>query len=289
MQDESIGQVVMAKFVFLASYPKSGNTWVRAFLTAVWRDGPVNINRLMVRNLSNREFLDSVLGISSSDLSPHEVATLRPKVNEFAARNNLSVNRLFFKTHDALLSPRSGIPHPIPLDEVDRILYIVRDPRDIAISLARHLGVSIDAAINAMADEDRWLSVYPQRTGHHVAQYLSSWNRHVRSWLDNKKVPLYVARYEDLSNNTRNSFAAILAFLGLEVSGTAFDSAISATQFSALQKQEECNGFLEKPREGYQFFHTGQPHAWESVLTEEQQLAIVKAHEPTMRRLRYLE
>lgn len=277
----------MGKLVLLASYPKSGNTWVRAFLTAIWNGGAVDINRLMIKSASSRAFLDAMLGVSSVHFTAREIARMRPDLYGLAARRSEADKRPFIKIHDAWLSPGPGIELPVHDDHIDRILYIVRDPRDVAISLARHLGTTIDGSIAIMADTGFWLSSYPQRPGQHTQQFLSSWSAHVDSWLAPRPIASLLVRYEDLLAAPRAKFAEVLDFLRIKPTPEAFELGIQATRFEALQRQEEEGGFVEKPAGSHLFFHGGRSRTWESILTDTQAGAIAETHATVMGRLGY--
>ena len=281
---------MVGKAVLLASYPKSGNTWMRAFLTYVLGGrNEVDINRLMFQNIASRYFIDPLLGIPSSELTHQEIAALRAPLCDFAARASLPQTRLFLKIHDAYLPGGNGTTEPIFQHTIDRVVYVARDPRDVAPSFARHLATSVEVAIGSMAQSDYVLCAYPGRVGHHVGQLLSSWSEHVESWLDRVSVPLHVVRFEDAVSNPLETFGSVVKFLRIDVNTEVLVRAIGATQLSELQRQEEKSGFVEKTAAAHKFFFSGRAGGWKSSLTEHQAAAIVSRHERVMRRLEYLQ
>lgn len=226
------------KLVLLASYPKSGNTWVRAFLTAIWRHGAeVDINDLMVRSVSNRDFVDEQLGVPSADLSAQEIARLRPNIYRRVAQQGPQDQRVFLKVHDAHLPASPEFPLPIYPEDIERVVYIVRDPRDVAVSLARHLRTSTDDAIKIMSDRKFQLSFYPRRAGGHIAQFTSSWSAHVESWLNITGIPLLLLRFEDMVRAREASFRSLLEFLHITTSEESFRLALEGTRFNTLQEK----------------------------------------------------
>lgn len=280
----------MGGISLLASYPKSGNTWLRAFLTSVWRDGAdVKLNNLMVPSTSSRQLLEGLLGVSIGDLSACEIAALRPAAYEYARTQHAQSHSLVYKIHDALLAVDDQMPAPFQTESIRRVVYLVRDPRDVAPSLARHLGIGIDQAIEVMADPLYRLSYYPWRSGRHVAQLLSTWSAHVKSWTEaDTGLATHVIRYEDMVRDPRSTFSSILEFLDIEASEGAVDLAIRATEIAVLKAKEGAAGFREKTSSQYQFFYRGQPGGWQQTLTREQVESIEATHRPTMQRYGYL-
>jgi aryl sulfotransferase len=275
--------------ILIASYPKSGNTWVRAFLTSVWRDGSdVKLNQLMVASASGRRFMDAVIGISSAEFGADELGRLRPAIYDFASRRVRPGKRLFLKMHDALIPPSQHIPAPISPESIDRIIYLIRDPRDVAPSLARHLGVSIDDAITFMADPGKTLSEYPWRPGDHVVQLISSWAEHVRSWACCPAgPPVCVIRFEDMVADPEATFAAMAKFLNLTLPAERICLAVAATKMSVLQQKEAAFGFREKPGGMHRFFHEGRPESWRAALTPTQVSTIEANHAEMMQKFGY--
>ena len=247
----------MGSLVPLVSYPKSGNTWVRAFLTSVWRDGmDVDIDHLMIPNISGRAVLDSLLGIHSADVPDEQLVALRKDLYELAARTSPADRRLYVKVHDAYLQPTPACPAPIDTNSIERFVYIVRDPRDVIPSLARHLNISIESALATLLNPRATLSVYPGRVGAQLPQMLSSWGMHVRSWLHGPTVPHLLMRYEQMVADPHQSFRSLLDFLGIETSAAALNTAVDATRFSVLREKERRGGFAEKTPTSNAFFLT---------------------------------
>lgn len=243
--------------ILIASYPKSGNTWVRALLTSAWRDGSdVKLNQLMIASASSRRFMDAVIGISSAEFGADELGRMRPAIYDFASKRVRPGRRLFLKMHDALIQFSQHIPMPISPESIDRVVYLIRDPRDVAPSLARHLGASIDDAITFMADPGKSLSEYPWRPGDHVIQRISSWGEHVRSWACCQAgPPVCVIRFEDMVADPEATFAAMAKFLDLALPAGRISLAVAATRMAVLQQKEAESGFREKPSGSHRFFH----------------------------------
>lgn len=275
----------MSGLTFLVSYPKSGNTWVRALLSSIYSPGGlVDINRLSIKNVADRSTIGSLCGISTSDFSEHEEYRVRFQALEFLARSE----NILLKAHEAML-PISNPPMlPFPEHSIRSVVYIVRDPRDVAASFAYHLGVTIDAAIWIMANNNSNLE--PQRHGRRqrISQLLSTWSAHVLSWIDRPGLNIHVIRYEDMQADPETCFSNMLKFVGINVSTEVLVRAINATRFGKLQAQERKAGFVERPSGSKAFFRRGAVNGWVDTLTLEQSNRIISEHRVVMQRLGYL-
>jgi aryl sulfotransferase len=275
----------MSSICWLASYPKSGNTWLRIFLASLLSGGAADINAIpfLGRHAAGRVGFDNTLGIAGADLTLEQQADLRPRAYEtWAAHADRPV---YCKTHDAYHSTPSGEPL-FPAAVTGGAIYVVRDPRAVAVSLASSKAEPIDRAIARMDDPDEMLSGSTARLHQHMRQRLLRWSEHVESWLG-APFPVHLLRYEDMHADPHAAFAAASAFLGLPHGPEQIAAAIDASSFSRLQAQEGAAGFVEKPYPMAAFFREGRTDGWRRELTLEQAARIVAAHGPVMRRLGY--
>jgi len=173
----------MSGIYWLASYPKSGNTWFRSFLFNLQQDGdaPADINELSTGSIASaRGWLDEVLGFDTAELHPDEVDRLRPAVYRWALRN---AEVGYHKIHDAYTLTQDG--EPLVSREATRgALYIVRNPLDVAPSAANHWHLSLDETIARMGQHDMALARTHKGLPDQVRQKLQSWSQHVLSWVD---------------------------------------------------------------------------------------------------------
>ena len=269
--------------VWLASYPKSGNTWLRILLANLLSAGdrPQDINDLDLpfRIASHRRLVDD-LSVLDSDLLRHaEVERLRAMVHDaFAAEQTSAV---FVKTHDAYTRLEDGTP---VLGRRGRAaVCIVRDPRDVAVSYAFHSDVTVARAIALMADPYNILTGYRHAQ---MPQRLLDWSGHVNSWLDQADVPAHVIRYEDLLADTVGEFRRMLAFLGIAAETGAVTRAVRHAAFAELQEQEKKADFVERAGRA-RFFREGRSGAWRQHLSIDEVRAIEDAHGGAMDRLGY--
>jgi len=274
----------MGKIVWLASYPKSGNTWMRAFLHNLLTNAarPWDINRLgeLTGGDVDTGHYEALAGRPATSLTPHEIAALRPRVQEHLAA--ASPGSRFVKTHSASLSVK-GIP-TINMAVTAGTIYIVRDPRDVAVSFAHHLGATLDDTIALMARDNAMSDVGPDL----VADFIGSWSQHVESWTARPGPGLHVVRYEDMLTSPQRSFAAVARFLQLEPGRTRLERAVRHASFKVLANQERRGGFHERSRNADRFFRSGTAGGWRTVLSADQQRRIVDRHHVQMGRFGYL-
>lgn len=290
----------MTRTIWLASYPKSGNTWMRGLLGNLLAEegGPVGLDALAGISAGDRICFDFVMLVDSGLLTHDEIDCLRPRAykaiasgdfDDCFARIKSAAPVRFVKVHDAYSVTPAGESLLGGLAGAYGAIVIVRDPRDVAASWAHHLGVSIDDAIATMSN-DATASTFLATTnsqGPQFRQKLRGWSTHVASWLDQTDVPVHLIRYEDLLEDTAGTLSGALAFAGVAVSMDKINRAVASCDFVCFRAEEERNGFVEAPRRGIKFFRRGQAGGWHDDLTCEQVIRIESRHGRMMRRLGY--
>lgn len=275
--------------VWLASYPKSGNTWTRAFLTNYLRssDTPADINQMDGGPIASaRDLFDEEVGVEASDLTLDEIDRLRPLVYIQYARSLDTLE--FLKIHDAYTYTRTGEPL-IPPSATRGTVYLLRNPLDVAISYAHHSHCSIDQSISLMASDEHSLVGSKSRLNSQLRQILLSWSQHVSSWADAPGMNVHLVRYEDLKRDPVRTFGAIVRFAGLEYDSARLHKAIEFSKFETLKKQEQEHGFREKMPLAESFFRSGKSGGWRENLSFEQMQHIINDHAAVMRRFGYLD
>ncbi len=275
----------MGGIFWLASYPKSGNTWLRAFIATLVSGEPADINTMTFLGgiASNRSAFDETLGLAAADLTLEQQTNLRPRAYEIWAAE--AERPLYCKAHDCYDLTPTGEPL-FPAKVTRGAVYVVRDPRAVAVSFAHHTGRAIDAEIALMADAAASISSSDDRLSQQLHQRLRSWGDHVESWLT-APFPVHVVRYEDMHADPIAAFGAIARFLDLPHDAERIASAVAAASFSRLQEQERASGFIERPRHAVAFFREGRIDGWRDTLTPAQIARIEQAHGPMMLRLGY--
>ncbi len=277
----------MGDIAWLASFPKSGNTWMRAFLHNLFsnRERSVDLNRMGGKLFQSDGALMWFQMLDRRPLaewSAEDVACMRPKVGELIARGQNGT--IFCKTHNALITVHE---HPtINLAVTSGAIYIVRNPLDIALSFADFMGFGVDDAIDQMAT--RYFETPHRPEMNNVGIMLGSWSQHVESWTGNPDSRLHVVRYEDMLDHPSRTFGATARFLGLKPSRQRLLRAIRNSSFKALRGQEDQRGFKEKSPTQEKFFRRGKAGAWKDELSESQVRRICETHGEQMRRFGYL-
>lgn len=274
----------MAGIIWLASYPKSGNTWLRAFLHNLLQDPakPMEINALdrFTHGDTLRHWYETVAGGPIADWPPERIAQLRPKVHRMLSQS--FPDSVFVKTHNALAEVH-GVPL-ITMDYTTAAIYVVRDPRDVAVSMTHHFGLTLDQAV-AMLNNAEAATGMDDRN---VQQFYGSWSTHVNSWTGQPAQGLHILRYEDMHQRPRTAFGEVVRFLGLPPDRRRLEKAIRFSSFKVLQNQERRDGFKERSVHAEAFFRAGRAGQWRELLSSAQQAAIEAAHGEVMRRFGYL-
>lgn len=275
--------------VWIASYPKSGNTWVRVFLHHLLRmtagrpieDHDIDELSRTSRSAAGRvDLFERYLDGPAAQAGPREIAEARPKVQKaiMDEANGLA----FAKTHSFL-----GRLFDFPLINRDVSaggVYVVRNPLDIAVSLAHHLDTSLDGAIHSMGAELN-ASI---ATEFSVPEIWGSWTVNVRSWTTDSPPVIKVVRYEDLLADPRGQFTEIVDHMRLDVTPEHIDEAIALSSFDRLRAAEDKAGFSERPDHADRFFREGRAGQWREMLSREQVDRIVADHGEQMGRFGYL-
>lgn len=275
----------MGQIAWIASYPKSGSTWLRAFLHNYIADGaqPYDINRLT--DLSTGE--NAAQRYQAFDPRPAtqysiaDVQALRPRVHQAIADSHPGL--VFVKTHNAQLVVE-GV-QLITKAVTAGAIYVLRDPRDVAVSLSHHLGLPLDRTIAFMNDPEAATG------GTETAVYvrLATWSAHVHFWTRTPHPTLHVMRYEDMRADAAAAFGGLIRFLGQEPPAERLARAIAHSDFAELRRQEAAGGFVEQPKEaGGAFFRQGRSGGWREALTPAQAARIERDHATVMQRFGYL-
>ena len=257
--------------IWLASYPKSGNTWLRSLLATYYfsRDGLFNFD--ILRNID--QFPSSTYFKKYKDLFLKPESTSKYWILE-QKRINQNKKLKFFKTHNALckIDNNSFTNSENTLGAI----YIIRDPRKVVSSLAHHYQIDNDQAFKFMQTEKN--AIYQKEDNRYLGfNALFSWEFHTLSWIECKKFPVLTIRYEDLENETFLTFKKVFNFINdITKSKKSFDrekakKTIRSCEFKKMQKLELENGFEEAmikkdTNERIKFFNLGKKNNYKELL-----------------------
>jgi len=273
----------MGNILWLASYPKSGNTWLRAFLANLIVDGEQPLPLAELSRYCGDEALpgsySQLAGRPHTELEPGGIAALRPQVHrQLAAASDRTIP---VKTHN-LAGSFDGYPLHEPSVTAGAV-YVLRNPLDVVPSLADHFGLSLDEAIEFLNSAD----TATENNELFVGQVLGSWSQHVESWVSQAGPRVLVVRYEDLHGKADKTFGKVARLLGVR-DKARIRRAQRAASFRELSSQEQADGFVERSDKAERFFRQGRPGGWRNVLSPAQIERVVAAHGPTMQRYKYL-
>ena len=259
--------------IWIASYPKSGNTWVRAIISSLINsiDSKININDLKIRQFPIvSDFKDLITDFKSEEQFAKNCIHAQTKLN-------LDNKIKFFKTHNALWKlGKFSFTNEI---NSKGVIHIVRDPRNVITSILNHFNKTIDTydkAFKFITDDKRMFGPNKMSLAENdLPTIISSWNNHYNSWKKFKKNNLLI-KYENLLNYPEKEFLKISNFLtkttDLKIDEFRVENAIEYTKFQNLKSQEIKSGFIESARgknnENLNFFHLGPDNNFKKFLNK---------------------
>ena len=259
--------------IWVASYPKSGNTWVRSIISSLvyTEDGIFDFPSIKkIDQYPQRRFLEY---FTQDYNNIHEIKKYWITSQE---RINLDTKIKFFKTHHLNCKIDN---YPFTNKECTRAtIYIVRDPRNLIDSISNHFSKSIEESKKFLLTS-KILSPGKEieLRGGNVITYLGSWKEHYKFWTNDNE-NLLIIKYEDLVKNIHQEIDKIIAFLknyiDLEVSDTKKENIIKSTSFEALKKIEDNgdfteNVFVKRRSEKVRFFNKGPNNNWQKTLPKD--------------------
>ena len=276
------------RLVWVASYPKSGNTWLRILLANFLADAesmvPINSLRESLSGIASygKGRFDDVMGVAPGDCTNDEVEMLLPRLyRAYAAQAATAGRVLFCKAHDAFRDTAAGEPL-FPDDVTVGAIYVVRNPLDMAVSWTYYAGYGDVACRVAMFNDPR--AVLSCQGQPQLRQRLLDWSGHVRS-STGAPFPVLAVRYEDLLADTAGQLGKIVRFLRLAGPAEAprLRRAAAFSAFARLRGREECHGYSAlDPRSPHPFFRSGTAGDWRRHLSAAQVPEIVGTHGETM-------
>ena len=279
----------MKKIVWLASYPKSGNTWFRIFLSHLIMDHDlhfVNVNNQLYTPISSaREIFERYTGFESSLLTHDEMDILRREVYLREAEE-FGGTFLFKKCHDAYFKASDG-QWMFPAEATKCCIYLIRNPLDVAVSLSFHNGEGIDQAVSQINTPGYGLCSGKNACFNQLRQRMGAWGEHVVSWQKAPDIDLHIMRYEDMKADSVETFFETLDFIGLKRTKEDVETALELSSMNKLKEYEQQYGFREKPANAKNFFREGRTNNWKDYLTEDHVKCIIDKNGHVMKEFGY--
>ncbi len=257
--------------IWIASYPKSGNTWIRSFLTAYYfcEDGIFDINKLnYIQDYPNKQFFKNE--VKEGEIHNHWDESQR----EILAEKKIK----FLKTHNSLITA-FGNEFTKPKYSLG-VIYIIRDPRNVITSVKNHNDFeTYDKALEFMQNENTIISDYKHLNNHAKTNIINSWRINYQSWLSNNRFRRITIKYEDLIEKTDQTLRDLIIFVNTickfnnGVDMKKFNNAVQSTTFDKLQNLENTGKFSEsvysdKTKEKIKFFYLGPKNNWREKLSK---------------------
>ena len=251
--------------LWVASYPKSGNTWIRALIATYLysNDGEFNFDLLLnIPKFIQEKYISPLIKLDELKKDPLKISEYWESAQ---LRINLDNQIKFFKTHNACAAYKNR--WFTNKNNTIGYIYIVRDPRAVACSLAYHANISIEKSVSDLLNENQVGYNGP----HKLAEMPGSWKINYLSWKKKKKFNGLIIKYEDLTDNTEKEFKKILNFLSnimdININEKKILQSINSCQFSKLRKMEDVHGFKEATNN--KFFRIGKKNSWKDELSRD--------------------
>ena len=280
--------------IWLASYPKNGNTWLRSLISAYYytNDGFFLGDKQLI-NISQFPVKENFDSFKYDLRKPGDTTRLWVAAQEKINSDN---KVRFFKTHNALV--KIGQNDFTNQKNTLGGIYIVRDPRNVLDSMSRHFQMNYDKALNTMQDENSFTYDFKKKNDYSDYQFISSWEKNYQSWKNNKLIPVKFLRYEDLLKETFSVFKEIIKFIDkLTNNKKGFSrekakNAVKSTSFENLKKIEETKGFSEsiisrEEKKKIPFFHLGPKNNWQKNFNKEFTNKLNNIFEKNLKELNY--
>ena len=276
--------------IWLASYPKSGNTWVRSLLSAYYYSKNGNFSFELLKNIGlypQKKYFDIKIN------KPGEINSYW----DISQKKIISKKKIIIlKTHNSLLA-LNGKNFTKP-EYTLGIIYIVRDPRNVITSLKNHYDLDYEQSLDFMLNEKKYIYDIREKNDYSDFHFLSSWSNHYKSWTNNNLFKRMVIKYEDLEKNTYKTLKNLITYInGLyqvneKIDEIKINNCIKTTRFEILKHKEKKEGFSEnvyskKTKKKIDFFHLGSKNKWREIVPKKFHEKINNIFKEDLKNLKY--
>ena len=252
---------------WIASYPKSGNTFIRSFLASY-----------LFSDTGKFDFdlLYNILQFPSLKFSKTDLFSKKDAAQNWIYNQNFFFNNkdTFLKTHNTLIE-FEGYKFTSP-KQTRGAIYIVRDPRNVVLSMSHHYSLTYEESFKKMINSEASLLEKTFNNDHSNFTFLGSWSNHYKSWRDNNEFKVLFLKYEDFEKNAEKEFKKILSFIyelkneKFIINDKKFSNALKSTNFTTLKNKENVYGFEESiysdKGKKLNFFNFGFQNKWQKKL-----------------------
>ena len=258
--------------IWIASYPKSGNTYLRSFISSYYFSKKGNFEFDLLLNILQFPSIKFTKNNLYSELEASQNWIFNQ--NHFFKKDKIN----FIKTHNSL-SEYHGNKFTTK-NETTGAIYIVRDPRNVITSITNHYSLNYEDAFLKLMDPNCSILEKSADSDHSNFTFLSSWSNHYKSWKNCKEFEILFLKYEDLERNKNETFKKIILFVNKlskkenKIDEKKFLNSIKSTNFSNLKNKESIEGFDEsilskETGKKIKFFNMGFNNRWQKILPKE--------------------
>ena len=252
---------------WIASYPKSGNTFIRSFLASYFFSDTGKFDF---------DLLYNILQFPSLKFSKTDLFSKKDAAQNWIYNQNFFFKNkdTFLKTHNTLIE-FEGYKFTSP-KQTRGAIYIVRDPRNVVLSMSHHYSLTYEESFKKMINSEASLLEKTFNNDHSNFTFLGSWSNHYKSWRDNNEFKVLFLKYEDFEKNAEKEFKKILSFIyelkneKFIINDKKFSNALKSTNFTTLKNKENVYGFEESiysdKGKKLNFFNFGFQNKWQKKL-----------------------
>ena len=260
---------------WIASYPKSGNTWIRALISTYYYSQNGIFSEKLIKKIGQFPEKIHFNGFNYNKEIVTDTTRFWIKAQD---RLNEDKKIKFKKTHNSL-SSINGYEFTNKKNTI-ACIYIVRDPRNLITSLKNHYELSYNEALKFMTNEKKFIFDHHKKNDYSDFQFISSWEKNFLSWKNQNDFPIKIIKYEDLLVNTYSTFEDLIKFINkiLKINdlidGKKLKNSIKSTSFEELKNYEKNFGFSEavnskNNQKTIPFFNLGPDNNWKQILDED--------------------